>query len=1143
MNKEIPQNELEQKLIEIFSLLEETFNSKDSKIIKEATVKLNKIFTNLDSINLLFTALTIKTIGGKEISLALHKSVALYLKNYIKTHYYFLEIEENLHCLKHIFELIFIKSQEINNLNNHTIFNLFQDMIKYLLSGEKIKEDANYIKELFNTILTYLQKTTKENFLQISKYVILLSSSLLSSESANYSNYEQLTNDYYIPIINIIFSNVQNYLNPKNNIYNIEFITIIKLLLDGFYNNLSKMKGTISNEKLKEIVMKFFREYGTYCYELIQLMPQFDQETKNKFEKPNPIVVFNNNEKMCYEMNHMKSKAIQFFSFVTQISTLKENNKTEENNNFINDKDLQKMIMDLIALIMRTFQDILSNKEKYDFIRKYSGEVSDEDDCYNMLLFHICVFLTRSLIREPIKTELSKNIKEFLLNILFPLIVTVDDEKTFMEDDSEGYHQYINDIIFKFKNKNFRTSACFLVKKICNEFEEMNNFVLSFCMEMLNYIIKQGKIEQNSLGFNVYLKYKESAMIDQFNDKIKLDFSLLIILILNEKINQNSLLMNKFINILIENYEKIHLVPFPIIKIKICKIYFNYFQVFFEKEQKIPEIQLDNFTENVIIYLLNCIIQSDVKNKEDNIQALSYEASLTIIELMNFQKDKSESKENDNLILKNYINEKLDKNFEIIIKLIPKIDIYIFYLLLEQILSNIKITQRNAIFHCFNNLTKKFLSLYSKNTNDKDKLFFSQYFILINSLLTGENKILPENKNEISHFYEYYDPIIYFIKETQKFPYHEQLISNVEQCIKSFDIINARSILVLKNIKLILEKDSCMSLSCYNFVSTILMYLQKNKYEQRLNIEEIFKDILEIIKMSFSFTDESLKTSINYALLLTLQILNINPNLNQEVFEYLILQSFDNYSFIKEGIDIFSCSESNNQLALANISLGLIFKPEQTFQILNKKIEIEKNAEKHEMMRTEVYLDMIRGILKISYPDYYPSLGKCIMLGICSFFSNKIIQDYLKESIEFKCLLLIDFIKLALFHKNQKRLILESLMKKELNCNFIEDDKEDEEEEEEDNEEGDDELNSFIEQAINVNDNIKSSDEYEFFSKVMKNIKENDKLTYDYFAIKSKNGISTVEELSKLRNIKIKYKEKEYSVPRKTVQIIKKEHN
>ena len=174
------------------------------------------------------------------------------------------------------------------------------------------------------------------------------------------------------------------------------------------------MKGTISNEKLKEIAMKFFREYGTYCYELIQLMPQFDQETKNKFEKPNPIVVFNNNEKMCYEMNHMKSKAIQFFSFVTQISTLKENNKTEENNNFINDKDLQKMIMDLIALIMRTFQDILSNKEKYDFIRKYSGEVSDEDDCYNMLLFHICVFLTRSLIREPIKTELSKNIKESL---------------------------------------------------------------------------------------------------------------------------------------------------------------------------------------------------------------------------------------------------------------------------------------------------------------------------------------------------------------------------------------------------------------------------------------------------------------------------------------------------------------------------------------------------------------------------------------------------------------------------------------------------------------------------------------------------------------------------------------------------------
>ena len=58
---------------------------------------------------------------------------------------------------------------------------------------------------------------------------------------------EYIINDYYIPIINIIFFNVPNFINPKNNIYNIEFITVIKLLLDGFYTNFELLDGSIAN--------------------------------------------------------------------------------------------------------------------------------------------------------------------------------------------------------------------------------------------------------------------------------------------------------------------------------------------------------------------------------------------------------------------------------------------------------------------------------------------------------------------------------------------------------------------------------------------------------------------------------------------------------------------------------------------------------------------------------------------------------------------------------------------------------------------------------------------------------------------------------------------------------------------------------
>ena len=105
---------------------------------------------------------------------------------------------------------------------------------------------------------------------------------------------------------------------------------------------------------------------------------------------------------------------------------------------------------------------------------------------------------------------------------------------------------------------------------------------------------------------------------------------------------------------------------------------------------------------------------------------------------------------------------------------------------------------------------------------------------------------------------------------------------------------------------------------------------------------------------------------MNYALLLTLQILNINPNLNQEVFKYLIIQSFDVFEILSEKDSIFTFSESINQLSLANISLGFIFKPEQTFQILSTKIKVSINGEEKEVLRIEKYVKMINAILSIT---------------------------------------------------------------------------------------------------------------------------------------------------------------------------------
>jgi len=1123
------QNE-QNEIMEILKLLQETFKGQDNKKIEESKNKLQqKIITDLPyGITLLIKALSLPSIDNKQIPLDVHKSVLIYLKNIFLSQMKNLNEEQLSNYLLQLFELA-LNSNKINqNFNNPVMLNIFQNMVTNILSSQNIYAKQEYIIQLFNILLNKIKSETKDNFLQTGKIVILLCTSLLSSKSANQGNYLEILNNYYLPIVNIVFANVPNFLDPKKNYYNNDFISILKNLFDGFYTNLSKTRGILEASKRKEIAIKFFREYGVYSYELIQLSPPMDEASAKKYGKPNPIIVFNDNEKLCSEINFMKSKAIQFLSFITQMSTIEEKND-EENKNYINEKDLVELINKIIFLIVNTFEDVLNSKEKFYFLRKYKPDSNEEEDCYNILLFQICVFLTRSLIREPIKTNFSTHIKQFLLNILFPMIVTIDDEEGFLEMDPEGYHQYINDISSDFKIKNFRTSGCFLINKICERYDDMCNFVLSFNIEMLNYIINEGNIK-NDLEYNIYLNNIKDALINKFNDRIKIDFTLLIILILKDRLKKNSFLKNKVRDILINNQDKIHSIPFPIIKIKLCKIYNFFLPKLFNEASDINENVKKAFIEKAINFLLNNIIQNGDK---EYLQALAYEASDIITDILNLPTG-NEFKENEQLI--SYATQSLEKNFGIFNQLIENVDVYSFFLVIDQIMNNITITQRNLLFECMNNLSKKFQKHFLGQSTE-NKLFANQYFNILSSFLTGKNRIKPENKEEIQKFNKFFDPILNYIKNPKKFNLYEELVSITEDYVKAFKGINERSALVLKNIKLILEKEKTTSSISFSFVSTFLLNIQKNISEQPLDQEELFNEILDIIKMSFSFGNDTLETSKIYALLLTLQILNLNPNLKEDILGYLITQSLNSFEYVKVNEDFPNDRNNINQLSIANISLGFIFKPDLTFRILQQKTKINENQE---IILFDKYIQLIAFLFKINFPDYNPLLGKCIILGICGILTDKTCLDYLNGHKEKKLYIVKTFLNFVIKHKKEKNLILNKLMRKELKCNFVED--EDEEEEEEEDDEVDAEFNDKVEQVLSGNDSINKCDEFNYYTQVMKFIKENDPQIYGYLiqetTFPSGNG-NYVEELFKVRNIKIKYNDKEFTVPRKTVRIIR----
>ena len=1130
MNSSLTKEQLD--LIELFKLLEETFKGKDTKKIDESRKKIKEKFINKNyGISLLFQALSINTIENKKIPLDNHKSVAIYLKNIFSNIYKTLKPDEIFSYMEKLFQLIFVQSKNNQNLNEPIIFSVFQSIISNLLSSQQMIQNPTFIDRLFDVLFNSIKSEIKELFLITSKKVILLTTSLLTTKSANNSNFEELINKYYFPIVNIIFSNVPNYIDPKKNYYNEEFISILKYLFDGFYSCLSKMRGIFGIDKRKEIASLFFKEYGLYSYELIQLSPPFDEDTKKIFLNPNPIIVLNVDEKKCSEINHMKSKALQFLSFITQVSTL-ENRSDDENKYYIHDNELVTLINKIIYLIINTFKDILNNKEKFLFLRKFR-DTNEEEDCFNILLFQICVFLSRCLIRDPIKSEFSEHIKQFLLNILFPMIVSLlEDEKDFLEMDPEEYHRFINDITSEYKNKNFRTSGCFLISKICERYEDMTNFVLSFNIEMIKCIINGGKIQSEVSDYNVYLKYLKEALINQFNDETKLDFAFLIILILQKKLKSIEFFNVSLRNILISHQEKIHSIQNPIIRIKLCKIYNYFLPNFFNnstdnKDENIKKI----FIENSINFLLNNIIQTNTK---EYCQSLSNEASETITELLSTSK---ENNDKENKLLMFYISQNLENNFHIFNQLIENIDVYSFFLVIEQTIGNIVIKQRNLLFECLNNLTKKFLKQFVQPNLESNKLFNNQYFSILNYFLTGKNRIAPENKEEIQKFNEIFDKIINYIKYPKKFPLYDELVSLTEVYIKAFDGINERSSLVLKNIKVIIEEEKTTSSISFNFVSTFLLYIKKNISDKPLDQADLFNEILIIIQKSFSFNDESYDTSKISALLLTLQILNLDPNLSEEILSFLLIQSLNCFEDLSIKNRFPVISNNINQLVIANISLGFIFKPDLTFKILQTKIKISEQSETTRFLQ---FFNLIYYILDLKYPEYNPLLGKCIILGICGILTDKTCSDFLNNNKQNKLYLLNIFIHFILKHKREKCTIINKLMKKELKCNFVEDENEEEEEEEED-EDIDFDFNEDVEKILSGDNNINNSDEFKYYTQVMKYIRENDREIYNRLINDYLSGNSNfIEELFKIRNIKIKYNNQEFTVPRKTVRIIKK---
>ena len=1159
------------KLEQILSLLKNSYTSTNSSQLLEISKLLNILSKDLNMyIEVLFQGLYSNSFNDEEITKELHQSLAVNLKNIIEEKKSELNNEQIIYIIKKIFGLYFPKIVH-QNLLKDSLINTFQYILTTLLSS-LWKKDNNYdFESLFNLLLCNIKKEfeDKNELIIYQKIVIKFIKGIFDSEPfVNENNFDKIINVYYFDVLDIVFNNVHKYIDPEKNMFSEDYLIILDELIEDMYINMNNIGKIESIDKVKyfEVYSNMFKKYGKIIYELIKIQLPLDEESKQVFNNQNPIISFNlsKNESLCSKINTMKSKCFQFISFSIQKLSIKLQEKSNSSL-IIQDQSFIELFVDLMKLVIKSLEDILSNKGKFHLIKISKEGIFTSYSNYNNLLYQMFLYLNRCLLRDPIKKEFSSYIKYFILNILFPLATFEESEKMFMEEDPETYNNYINDILYDFKFRNFRTSLCFLIKKIFDNYDECN-VVLNYIVEMLMYLFDKSSNNINSdlSTYSNYLSEENKSVINNFNDEIKIDFCFLIILLLRDKIEYSYNLLNKFISFFVLNQEKIHQINSKIILVKVCEIYKQYFEYFF-KEYKDDEINLiinfkSSFIENALNFLLNIIInlspnnQSKNQNNQNTPNSLVTKASDTLITIISYvKKNKSDGGRKNNLNI--ILSDKIRCSFK---KLIELINIYYnsatFMSVLSRIISDIKIDQREDIYTCLKILTNKFISIINNNPEEnsfeketKNKIMFiNQYFAIIKNFLSNENNIKP---SEIKIFNDIMMPIISCIEKPNEYEFTDDIIEIGEYYIKCTNNIDEISIKILDNIYPLIIKEKTICGNYYSFISTFLSYINMTNI---MSLKNYLNYIFKIIKTAYSFENDSeykKHENILYTLLLTMQILSFDKSVyNNDDIKYVILENIklcikyfslgNNYEEDEYSSDSDKIKEKIQQLLLCNLSNYFMFYSEiLLFILVNNFMNIFNGI--NEINNICEFLVKLYSTFNSIDGNYFPILYKNNIICLCYIFSNKNISDIIMDNITKKKEMFKLLFNLVKQHKVEKKKFNKKLTDKEIRCDFIE--CEESEENEEDSNDFDDQNKDFeeiIKNAIKNYENIVKYDEFKIFNETFQRMKnENENLVNEMINGLSREEIVDLYNLLQIRNVQVDYNGTKIELPRRTLKI------
>ena len=1070
LTTEISKEELDY-INQILSCLEDTYKSPDKEIRRKSEQFLKEAEKDLFSHLIQIFAFIKKNTLSKE----LNNAFIIFIRNSIinKKNSNLLSKENYIELIMLIINIIIdpqYPPQCLREMNK-----IFEEII----DNKEFIKDKTFMKNFINLFASKL----KIGLIQVHSYksIAYIFENILGSNCIDESNCQ-----YFVDIV----------LNCTEEMLN-KIITILgEIDVNKIGNNDLEIKNNI----------QYYLETIKIIYELLLLISVMTQNQFNNFDKfsdklmnyffDSAIKMLSINYTQSYEaIIKMKTKILRYINSIVLNMTLKISSK---------DKKIIEQHKNLITFCIESL------KSQNFFI--FNNDNSNQKMLIEKFDIQIIIYLYKMVFDSSFSKELSKFLPNITYGIVFPLLISSEEEISNLENDPYGnnYANFIYDLVNKKSLKQLKTTLSKFISIGCKNNEKYLQFLICYSINIIQLCI--GISEE---------KIIDPSLINQSDT-----------FIFNNKINE----INR-----VEVCFLVLCIIYKIISKKENKI--NYFKVIFSFAQNNLKNVMEKYIKNSLVKQRICLFLSlyikdfidlnlDLNIFKDICEFLFFNIFNENEQIAQYESFEAITKILTNKNFKNEITSYLCKKYyEEILSFSETCSNPIFFDMLSEIVNSIEDLDdlQKLLENLFIRIKKEIIGVKPRGISQSDysemmqqekvvqktnyRLIVSKCFSVLRKIFKNE-KLILNNYNQIEKFIE---PLMKYMKTPNKIDFDDDLIDILIMIIKTLKYLPNLAINFLPDIGQNIRKNKGITKNLFNLTNLYVIY-SNSEIEKK---EEYSKSLFKLYKKSFTntFSRESpYLCTIIMQIWLTFSV-TIPKNIILNIISFAKERLQDINLELKKGLtDIAKPGLDSQILNLAIINLiicAFVNYSDTIFAIINIK----------ELIQYLSYIDLNR---------YYLSLfeSKIFILSLCSILRNKNLRINIVSEISkiiYFCTNILRIIKKKIINEN------EIITHKHSKGNIIDEDIIDDENDNDELDQDQIKSNKIKNKKIKMIYNLEVQEKNSKSENRESNLNIGNKLFY------SKNfNYKEIDDMIFYPSIQ---KENEFNIFRNTLEILKNENN